>query len=118
MEQNQEDTIIKCKCRLSKQMFPKNKLISNGDFGIISVTILDTLQGDPQINKWGTITLKGTRWCNEINDDEIYIAIGKETEDEKFGLQYEIVFMCIDVKLTNRNDQFIFLEKVFLKNNV
>jgi len=112
LEQNQEDTIIKCKCRLSKQMFPKNKLISNGDFGIISVTILDTLQGDPQINKWGTITLKGTRWCNEINDDEIYIAIGKETEDEKFGLQYEIVFMCIDVKLTNRNDQFIFLEKV------
>ena len=112
MEQNQEDTIIKCKCRLSKQMFPKNKIISNGDFGIISVTVLDTLQGDPQINKWGTITLKGTRWCNEINDDEIYIAIGKETEDEKFGLQYEIIFMCIDIKLTNRNDQFIYLEKV------
>jgi len=112
LEQNQDDIIIKCKCRLSKQMFPKNKIISNGDFGIISVTVLDTLQGEPQINKWGTITLKGTKWCNEISDDEIYIVIGKENEDEKYGLQYEVVFMCVDVKLTNRDDQFIFLEKV------
>ena len=110
MEQNQDDIMIKCKCRLSKQMFPKNKIIGNGDFGIISVTVLDTLQGEPQINKWGTITLTGCM-C-EINDDEIYVIIGKEIENEKYGIQYQIVFMCIDVKLTNRDDQFIFLEKV------
>ena len=112
MEQNQDDIMIKCKCRLSKQMFPKDKIINYGIFGIISVTVLDILQGEPLTNKWGTITLKGTRWCNEISDDEIYIVIGKETENENFGLQYEVVFMCVDVKLTNRDDQFIFLEKV------
>ena len=110
MEQNQDDIMIKCKCRLSKQMFPKNKIIGNGDFGIISVTVLDTLQGEPQINKWGTITLTGCM-C-EINDDEIYVVIGKEIENEKYGIQYQIIFMCMDVKLTNRDDQFIFLEKV------
>jgi len=110
LEQNQDDIMIKCKCRLSKQMFPKNKIIGNGDFGIISVTVLDILQGEPQINKWGTITLTGCM-C-EINDDEIYVIIGKEIENEKYGIQYQIVFMCIDVKLTNRDDQFIFLEKV------
>ena len=110
MKQNQDDIMIKCKCRLSKQMFPKNKIVGNGDFGIISVTVLDTLQGEPQINKWGTITLTGCM-C-EINDDEIYVIIGKEIENEKYGIQYQIVFMCIDVKLTNREDQFIFLEKV------
>jgi len=91
-------------------MFPKNKIIGNGDFGIISVTILDTLQGEPQVNKWGTITLTGCM-C-EINDDEIYVVIGKEIENEKYGLQYQVVFMCVDVKLTSRDDQYKFLEKV------
>jgi len=110
LEQNQDDIMIKCKCRLSKQMFPKNKIIGNGDFGIISVTILDTLQGEPRINKWGTITLTGCM-C-EINDDEIYVIIGKEVENERFGIQYKIIFMCIDIKLNNKEDQYKFLEKI------
>ena len=110
MEEEYEDILIKCKVRLSKQMFPKDKLIGNGDFGIISVTVLDTLQGEPQVNKWGCITLTGNM-C-EINDDEIYVVIGKEVENERFGLQYKVVFMCIDIKLTNKEDQYKFLEKI------
>ena len=111
MEEN-EDIMIKCKVRLSKQMFPKDKLIGNGDFGIISVTVLDILQGEPQTNKWNCIVLIGTKWCNEINDDEIYIVTGKEIEHEKFGLQYQVIFMCTDIKLTNKEDQYKFLEKI------
>ena len=98
-----EDILVKCKVRLSKQMFPKDKTIGSGDFGIISATVLDTLQGEPQMNKWGTITLTGNM-C-EINDDEIYILTGKEVDNEKFGLQYQVVFMCTDIKLTNKADQ-------------
>lgn len=110
MEEEYEDIMIKCKVRLAKQRFPQNKMINNGDFGIIIVTVLDTLQGEPQTNKWGTITLTGNM-C-EINDEDIYIVTGKEVEHEKYGLQYEVVFMCVDVKLTNKDDQFKFLEKV------
>ena len=105
-----EDILVKCKVRLSKQMFPKDKTIGSGDFGIISATVLDTLQGEPQMNKWGTITLTGNM-C-EINDDEIYIVTGKEVDNEKFGLQYQVVFMCTDIKLTNKADQYKFLEKI------
>ena len=110
MEEDYEDILIKCKIRLSKQMFPKDKLIGSGDFGIISASVLDILQGEPQINRWGTITLTGNM-C-EINDDEIYVVIGREVDNEKFGLQYEVIFMCVDIKLTNKNDQYKFLEKV------
>ena len=92
-------------------MFPKDKLICSGDFGIISTTVLDTLQGEPQTNKWGCITLTGVMGC-DINDDEIYVVIGKEVDNDKFGLQYQVVFMCVDTKLTNKNDQYKFLEKV------
>lgn len=105
-----EDILVKCKVRLSKQMFPKDKAIGSGDFGIISATVLDTLQGEPQTNKWGTITLTGNM-C-EINDDEIYIVTGKEVDNEKFGLQYQVLFMCTDIKLTNKSDQYKFLEKI------
>lgn len=109
-EEIEEDVIVKCKVRLSKQTFPKDKIINSGDFGIISTIVLDVLQGEPKINKWGCITLTGNM-C-EINDEDIYVVIGKEREHEKFGLQYEVVFMCVDIKLTNKDDQFKFLEKI------
>ena len=51
MEEDYEDILVKCKVRLSKQMFPKDKIIGSGDFGIISATVLDVLQGEPQTNK-------------------------------------------------------------------
>ena len=108
--ENNEEKIIKCKVRLSKQFFPKDEPIGNGDFGILSVTVLEVLEGEPQTNKWGAITIIGT--MNEINDDEIYIVIGKEAEDEKFGLQYKVIFMCTDIKLDNKEDQYKFLEKI------
>lgn len=108
--ENSNEKIIKCKVRLSKQMFPKDKIIKSGDYGIISVFVLDTLEGEPQVNKWGTITLTGNM-C-EINNDEVYVIIGKEIENEKFGLQYKVIFMSVDVKLETREDQFKFLEKI------
>jgi len=74
LEENYEEILVKCKVRLSKQRFPQDKVIGNGDFGIIIVTVLDVLQGDPQINKWGTITLTGNM-C-EINDEDIKIGEG------------------------------------------
>lgn len=109
-KENKDDIIIKCKVKLFRQMFPKDKIIKNGDFGIISFSVLDVVEGEPKINKWGTITLTGTM-C-EIRDDEIYTIIGKEVENEKFGIQYKVIFMCIDVKLKTKEDQFKFLEKV------
>ncbi|MDD4779074.1 MAG: AAA family ATPase [Tissierellia bacterium] len=109
-ENIEEEILIKCKVRLSRQTFPKDKIIGNGDFGIISATVLDVLQGEPLVNKWGCITLTGSM-C-EINDEDIYVVIGKEKEHEKFGIQYEVVFMCIDIKLTNKDDQYKFLEKI------
>ena len=110
MEENYEEILVKCKVRLSKQRFPQDKVIGNGDFGIIIVTVLDVLQGDPQINKWGTITLTGNM-C-EINDEDIYIVTAKEFIHEKYKLQYQVLFMCTDIKLTNKADQYKFLEKI------
>lgn len=106
----QEEKLIKCKVSLHKQYFPKDEQIKSGDSGIISVKVLDVLQGEPEINKWNCINIKG-RMC-EINGDEIYIITGKEVYHETYGLQYEIVFMCVDIKLTNKEDQFKFLEKI------
>lgn len=113
MEDN-NDILIKVKCRLSKQMFPKDKIIRNGDFGIVSVVVIDVLQGEPQTNKWGAITLTGNM-C-EIKDDEIYVVVAKEVENEKFGVQYKIIFMATDIKLESRDDQYKFLDKILTGN--
>jgi exodeoxyribonuclease V alpha subunit len=108
---DKEDIIVKCKVRVSKQIFPKDKMILAGDFGIVSMNVLDVLQGEPKINKWGTITVSGVMRC-DIRDDEIYVILIKEVNNEKYGLQYEPVFMYIDIKLETREDQYKFLEKI------
>lgn len=104
------DKLIKCKVKLDKQLFPKDKMINNGEFGIIAMQVLDTLEGEPQINKWGNIIVKGN--MIELKDDEVYTITAQEVNNDKFGLQYELIFMFIDIKLNTKKDQFKFLNKI------
>jgi len=48
----------------------------------------------------------------DINRDETYKVVAKEVENEKFGLQYQIVFIGTDAKLEKKDDQHTFLRKV------
>jgi len=114
-EKNNEDLkeiekIIKCKVKLNKQFFPKDKAIGNGDFGIISAEVLDTISGEPEANKWNCISLKGVM-C-EITYDNIYIVTAKEVDNGQYGKQYEIIFMRTDLHLDSKQDQFTFLSTI------
>lgn len=100
---------IKCKLQLSKQLFPKTNLQS-GEYGILSMKVEDMLIGEPHISKWGTITIVG-HMCT-IEPNEIYTFIGKETENEKYGVQYEVIYIGREVAFTSLEDQRIFLSKI------
>lgn len=106
---------IKCKLQLSKQLFPKTNLQS-GEYGILSMKVEEVLIGEPHISKWGTITIVG-HMCT-IEPNEIYTFIGKETENEKYGVQYEVIYIGREVAFTSLEDQRIFLSKILTDKQV
>lgn len=112
MDINEDNTIfIKGNIKLAWQVFPKGgQQIESGDFGIISAKVIDVTEGEPKTSKYGTITLTGVMCA--INKEEIYKVVAKEVENDKYGLQYEIVFIGTDVKLEKKEDQRTFLRKV------
>lgn len=106
---------IKCKVKLSKQLFPKSK-INNGEYGILSVSIVEVLQGEPDISKWGTITITGNM-C-EIEYNEIYTIVADEIIDDKYGKQYKLIYIGKTANLNTIEEQKIFLSKILTENQV
>lgn len=112
----EQEKRIKCLIRLNRQFFPKNKIIQSGDFGIISAEVLETMEGEPIVSKWGTITVTGNLCAME--GGEIYTLIAKEVEDEKYGLQYKSIYISKQVDLTDEKSQRVFLLKILTERQV
>lgn len=112
----EQEKRIKCLIKLNRQFFPKNKIIQSGDFGIISAEVLETIDGEPIVSKWGTITVTGTLCAME--SDKIYTLTAKEVEDEKYGLQYKSIYISEQVDLSDVKSQRIFLLKILTERQV
>lgn len=112
----EQEKRIKCLIKLNRQFFPKNKTIQSGDFGIISAEVLETMEGDPIVSKWGTITVTGNLCTME--GGEIYTLIAKEVEDEKYGLQYKSIYVSKQVDLTDEKSRRVFLLKILTERQV
>ncbi len=106
---------IKCKVKLSKQLFPKEE-IKSGEYAILSVKVEDVIEGDPKVSSWGTITIVGN--VCEIDRNEIYTVIGNEVENDKYGIQYEIIYIGTSIALNSKEDQKVFLSKILTENQV
>lgn len=105
------EVFVKGKIQMVRQLFPKSGIeIENGDFGIVSARVLSLTEGEVRESKYGTITITGDM-CS-INYEDTYKIIAREVNNEKFGYQYQLVFIANDVKLDRKIDQRIFLEKV------
>lgn len=116
MENEESVDIIKCKVKLNKQFFPKNnEVICSGDFAILSVNVIENIEGNPKISKWNTITIKGN--VCEIDDKKEYIVVATEEETD-YGIQYNILYICEYVELTTISDQKKFLSQILTEKQL
>lgn len=106
----EENIILKCTIKLNRILYPKNGYIENGDFAIFSAEVVDVEEGEPVLSKYGTISVKGKTCSLECGRE--YTLVAKEKEDDKWGMQYEIVFIGTKMDLSNPKQQKIFLEKI------
>lgn len=106
--------IIKIEGRLSKILFPKypEVLGEDNNYGIVSWYPMTIIEGNPVIDTWGTLIIKGT-YEEPINFKEDYTIIAKEVKDEQRGIQYELLFIGKILDLSKVNNQKAFL-KTFL----
>ncbi len=109
---NKSEALIKIKARFSKQFFPKNnEPIADGGFGIISWVVEDVIDGDPEVHPFfKTLTIKG----NMFNPDrsEVYTIVAKEQPDDKFGMQYELMYIGVPIDLSSSEKQRAFLKQI------
>lgn len=106
--------IIKIEARLNRILFPKypETLGIDNSFGIVSWYPMNVIEGDPTLDSWGSLIIKGT-YEEEISFQEDYTIIAKEVYDEQRGVQYELMFISKVLDLSKINNQKAFL-KTFL----
>lgn len=106
---------LEAKVKVNKIIYPRNG-ISTGDFGIISCSVDEVIEGEPILDKWGSITVKGT--MPEINLFDTYKLIGKLVKDPNYGWQYEIVYMGTQYDMTDEREQKIFLSHILTESQL
>lgn len=107
--------IIKIEAKHAYTMFPKKPIVlgnSDDSFGIVVWTILDVVEGSPNADIYDNITVTGY-YEEEIEYGKTYTILAKETNHEKYGVQYELLFIGEIINFTSIGNQKSFL-KTFL----
>jgi exodeoxyribonuclease V alpha subunit len=100
---------LTCKVKVFRQIYPRTK-IESGDWGILSCSLVEVIDGEPTLDKNECLVVKGV--LPEINLYDTYKLIGKLVWDEAHGWQYDIVYFNSDYNLTDRDEQRIFLSHI------
>ena len=76
----------------------------------------DIIEGTPEYNKWGELTVTGD-FFEPIKKGEPYIILGKATET-KYGMQYKMIYYNHQVDLRNVKNQKAFLQTILTDNQI
>src|SRR5665647_3880424 len=90
-----QNNIIKVEVKHAYTMFPKKPVIlgkGEDTYGIVSWTVLDVLEGEPKTDFYDGVTITGY-YEEEIDSSKNYTILAKEVEHEKYGIQYELMFI-------------------------
>lgn len=112
-----DSNIIKIQARMNRILFPKYPDVLGEDgnnFGIVSWNPIDVIEGEPHIDSWGTIVVKGN-YEEKIEYADDYIIIAKEVHSQDRGLQYDLLYFAKNLDLFKVKNQKAFL-KTFLSD--
>lgn len=111
--------IIKFEGNLNRILFPKypEVLGKDNDFGIVSWNPVNVLEGEPIIDSWGSLIVKGI-YSEELDCHKDYTIIAKEIYDEQRGTQYELMFIGESLDLSKVKNQWGFLKSFLTDGQV
>lgn len=103
--------IIKIEAKLNRVLFPRYPEILGKDntFGIVSWCPVNVIEGDPVVDSWGGLIVKGT-YTEEVDYHKNYTIVAKEVADKQRGTQYELMFIGELLDLSKVSNQKSFLK--------
>lgn len=114
---NSTENIIKIEAKHAYTLFPKApKTLGMEDdtYGIVSWSITSVIEGEPASDKYENIVITGI-YEEPITPLKNYTIMAKEVEHEKYGKQYQLMFIGEILDLTSVGNQKAFL-KTFLSD--
>ena len=111
LNNNNNNDIIKGKVKIVRQLYPKIGSAIDNDFKILSVEPVIIEQGEVKVDDiWGTFVIKGN--APNINCVDTYSVTLKEGYNEKYGKQYDILYIGTPMDLEDTASQKVFLSKI------
>lgn len=105
---------------MNRILFPKYPDVlgeGGNNFGIVSWNPVDVLDGEPHIDSWGTIVVKGTyEQTLDFGDD--YIIVAKENYNPDRGYQYDLLYIAQDLDLSKVYNQKAFLQTFLTEGQI
>jgi exodeoxyribonuclease V alpha subunit len=105
---------ITCKVKINRPIYPRS--ISIGEWGIVSCSLMEVIDGDPILDKNDNFVAKGI--MPDINLYDTYKLVGKLVKDDTYGWQYEIIYFGLDYNLVDKDEQRIFLSHILTEGQV
>ncbi len=113
--------LIKIKVEHSHTLFPKYPQIlgeCDNNFGIVKWNVLDVLEGELDINDFSpSVTITGMYETAIIPKQE-YTIIAKENYHEKYGKQYELIYIGENVDLSTKSAQIAFMKSFLTEGQI
>ena len=111
---DENDNIVKFEATHSFTIFPRYPIIlgsEGNENGIVKWNVSKPIKG--KVDTWEGVTVKGN-YNIEIDTSTKYTIVAKEVEDEKYGKQYDLIYITEILDLTNVKNQRSFL-RTFLQ---
>ena len=105
------EKLIKIEARHAFTLFPRYPAIlgtEDNKYGIVKWNVLSVIEGDVEMDKNDITTITGT-YEEEIDPTKNYTILAKEVIHEKYGKQYELLFIGEVLNLSSIGHQKAFL---------
>ncbi len=111
------DENVKLKVQVQRVFFPKKGKNISGQWSSFSCSVVEALEGEPVLNKYGTINCSGAN-VPEFDKNETYILYAKLKIDDKWGPQYVVASMGTEYNLNCLEDQLKFLSFILTEKQI
>lgn len=112
---------MKGKFKVDKIFFPKNtSKVESGEFCIVSCKLVETLEGEVKLNRYGNCSFKGILPAFDLNKDRSleFIIKGEEIETNQFGTSYKIIFSNVAMEIGTDEEKKLFLSSVLTQAQI
>lgn len=93
--------MIKCKMKIDRIMFPKNKTVNSGDYCIFCAKVIDHLEGQYPVehNVYKTVSLKGNVPSIKVGDE--FTISFNSPETNTYGTSYNVIGITKEINPEN-----------------